>query len=40
LRSFIWFVGLTFPKFNLYTLWIVNLSSVRSSVGTELGNLA
>jgi hypothetical protein len=38
--GFVWFVVLTFPKFNLYTLRIANLSCVRSSVGTELGNLA
>ena len=38
--GFVWFVVLTFPKFNLYTLQIANLSCVRSSVGTELGNLA
>jgi hypothetical protein len=38
--GFVWFVVLTFPKFNLYTLRIAILSCVRSSVGTELGNLA
>ena len=38
--GFVWFVVLTFPKFNLYTLRIANLSCVRSSVGTELGKLA
>jgi hypothetical protein len=38
--GFVWFVVLSFPKFNLYTLRIANLSCVRSSVGTELGNLA
>jgi hypothetical protein len=38
--GFVWFVVLTFPKFNLYTLRIAFLSCVRSSVGTELGNLA
>ena len=38
--GFIWFVVLTFPKFNLYTLRMAILSCVRSSVGTELGNLA
>ena len=38
--GFDWFVVLTFPKFNLYTLQIANFTCVRSSVGTELGNLA
>jgi hypothetical protein len=38
--GFVWFVVLTFPKFNLYTLRIAILSCVHSSVGTELGNLA
>jgi hypothetical protein len=38
--GFVWFVVLTFPKFNLYTLRIAILSCVRSSGGTELGNLA
>jgi hypothetical protein len=37
--GFVWFVVLTFPKFNLYTLQIAILSCVRSSVGTGLGNL-
>jgi hypothetical protein len=38
--GFVLFVVLTFPKFNLYTLRIAFSSCVRSSVGTELGNLA
>jgi hypothetical protein len=38
--GFVLFVVLTFPKFNLNTLRIAFSSSVRSSVGTELGNLA
>jgi hypothetical protein len=33
--GFVWFVVLTFPKFNLYTLRIAISSCVRSSVGTE-----
>jgi hypothetical protein len=37
--GFVWFVVLTFPKFNLYTLRIEFSACVRSSVGTELGNL-
>jgi hypothetical protein len=38
--GFVWFVVLSFPKFNLYTLVIAKVSCVRSSVGTELRNLA
>jgi hypothetical protein len=39
LRSFIWFVVLTFPKFNLYTSRIAFLLCVRSSVGYQPRNL-
>jgi hypothetical protein len=37
--GFVLFVVLTFPKFNLNTLRIAFSLCVRSSVGTELGNL-
>jgi hypothetical protein len=36
LRSFIWFVGLTFPKFNLYTSRIEFSLCFLSSVGSQL----
>jgi len=35
LRSFIWFVVLTFTKFNLYTSRIATSLCVRSSVGSQ-----
>ncbi len=38
-RSFIWFVVLTFPKFNLYTSRIAMLVCVCSSVGYQPRNL-